>query len=120
MAELTVLEDNLGGVVGLAMDKVAGLTEDKEQTRQLEKMHEDARETEERGTRFAVDLEGKTAVLDKAGETKAEATEIDWAPPIQTTTSSRSRRARSSWPARRIPGMRRRHVAGVTYRVEKQ
>jgi hypothetical protein len=67
-----------------ATDKVAGLTEDKEQTRQLEKMHEDARETEERGTRFAVDLEGKkTAVLDKAGETKAEATEIDWAPPIQ-------------------------------------
>ena len=83
MAELTVLEDKLGEVIGLAMaaqgatDKVGGLTEDKELARQLEQMYEDARETEERGTRFAGDLEGKkTAVLDKARETKGEATEM--------------------------------------------
>ena len=83
MAELTVLEDKLGEVIGLAMaaqgatDKVGGLTEDKELARQLEQMHEDARETEERGTRFADDLDGKkTAVLDKARETKSEATEM--------------------------------------------
>ena len=83
MAELTVLEDKLGEVIGLAMaaqsatDKVGGLTDDEELARQLEQMQEDARETEERGTRFAGDLEGKkTAVLDKARETKGEATEM--------------------------------------------
>ena len=50
---------------------------DKELTRQLEQMREDARETEERGTRSAGDLEGKkTAVLDKARETEAGAAEM--------------------------------------------
>ena len=83
MAELTVLEDKLGEVIGLAMaaqgatDKVAGLTEDQELVRQLEQMQEEARETEERGTRFAEALDGKkTAVLEKARETKGEATEM--------------------------------------------
>lgn len=83
MADLTVLEDKLGEVIGLAMaargatDKVGGLTEDEPLSRQLEKMHEEARETEERGTRFAEQLDGKkTAVLEKARETKGEATEM--------------------------------------------
>jgi hypothetical protein len=83
MAELTVLEDKLGEVIGLAMaaqgatDKVGGLNEDEQLARQLEKMHEEARETEERGTSFAERLDGKkTAVLDKARETKGEATEM--------------------------------------------
>jgi hypothetical protein len=83
MAELTVLEEKLAEVIGLAMaaqgatEKVESLTEDEELTQQLERMREEARETEERGTRFAEDLDGKkTAVLDKARETKAEATEM--------------------------------------------
>ncbi len=83
MAELTVLEDKLGEVIGLAMaaqgatDKIGGLNEDEQLARQLSKMHEDARETEERGTSFAEQLDGKkTAVLEKARETKGEATEM--------------------------------------------
>ena len=83
MAELTVLEEKLAEVIGLAMaaqgatEKVESLTEDEELTQQLERMREEARETEERGTRFVEDLDGKkTAVLDKARETKAEATEM--------------------------------------------
>jgi hypothetical protein len=83
MAELTVLEEKLAEVIGLAMaaqgatEKVESLTEDKELAQQLERMREEARETEERGTRYAEDLDGKkTAVLDKARETKAEANEM--------------------------------------------
>jgi hypothetical protein len=83
MAELTVLEEKLAEVIGLAMaaqgatEKVESLTEDEELSQQLERMREEARETGERGTRFAEDLDGKkTAVLDKARETKAEATEM--------------------------------------------
>jgi hypothetical protein len=78
-----VLEEKLAEVIGLAMaaqgatEKVESLTEDEQLTQQLERMREEARETEERGTRFAEDLDGKkTAVLDKARETKAEATEM--------------------------------------------
>jgi len=83
MAELTVLEEKLAEVIGLAMaaqgatEKVESLTEDEELSQQLERMRDEARETEERGTRYAEDLDGKkTAVLDKARETKAEATEM--------------------------------------------
>jgi hypothetical protein len=83
MAELTVLEEKLAEVIGLAMaaqgatEKVESLTDDEDLTQQLERMHDEARETEERGTRYAEDLDGKkTAVLDKARETKAEATEM--------------------------------------------
>jgi hypothetical protein len=81
MAELTVLEEKLAEVIGLAMaaqgatDKIGGLTEDGELAEKLERMNEEARETEERGTQFADQLDGKkTAVLDKARETKGEAT----------------------------------------------
>ncbi len=83
MADLTVLEEKLAEVIGLAMaaqgatDKVVGLTEDGELAEKLEHMNEEARETEERGTELAGELDGKkTAVLDKARETKAEATDM--------------------------------------------
>jgi hypothetical protein len=83
MAELTVLEEKLAEVIGLAMaaqgatDKIGGLTDDGELAEHLEQMHEEARETEERGTQLADELDGKkTAVLDKARETKGEATEM--------------------------------------------
>ncbi|MEA2332431.1 MAG: hypothetical protein QOH58_2569 [Thermoleophilaceae bacterium] len=83
MAELTVLEEKLAEVIGLAQaaqgatEKVEKLTDDEELTQKLEQMRDEARETEERGTQFAEDLDGKkTAVLDKARETKSEATEM--------------------------------------------
>jgi hypothetical protein len=83
MAELTVLEEKLAEVIGLAMaaqgatEKVEALTDDDELAKKLEQMRAEARETEERGTGYAEDLDGKkTAVLDKARETKAEATEM--------------------------------------------
>ena len=83
MAELTVLEEKLAEVIGLAMaaqgatEKVGGLTEDGELDEQLKRMHDEARETEQRGTALADELNGKkTAVLDKARETKGEATEM--------------------------------------------
>ena len=83
MAELTVLEEKLAEVIGLAMaaqsatKKVGGLTEDSELADDLEQMHEEARETEKRGTELADELDGKkTAVLDKARETKSEASEM--------------------------------------------
>ncbi len=83
MAELTVLEEKLAEVIGLAMaaqsatEKVGGLTEDSELADELEQMHEEARETEKRGTELADELDGKkTAVLDKARETKSEASEM--------------------------------------------
>ena len=83
MAGLTVLEEKLAEVIGLAMaaqsatKKVGGLTEDSELADELEQMHEEARETEKRGTELADELDGKkTAVLDKARETKSEASEM--------------------------------------------
>lgn len=83
MAELTVLEEKLAEVIGLAMaaqgatEKIGGMTDDGELSEHLEQMHEEARETEERGTQLADELDGKkTAVLDKARETKGEATEM--------------------------------------------
>ena len=83
MAELTVLEEKLAEVIGLAQaaqgatEKVEKLTEDEELSRKLAQMREEARETEDRGTQYAEDLDGKkTAVLEKARETKGEATEM--------------------------------------------
>ncbi|MEA2418440.1 MAG: hypothetical protein QOE60_646 [Thermoleophilaceae bacterium] len=83
MAELTVLEEKVAEVIGLAMaaqgatEKVERLTEDEELTQKLEQMRDEARETEERGTAYAEELDGKkTAVLEKARETKSEATEM--------------------------------------------
>ena len=83
MAELTVLEDKLAEVLGLAMaaqaatDKVAKLTDETALSKVLVRMHEEAAETESRCTDLAGELDGKkTAILDKARETKAEATEM--------------------------------------------
>jgi hypothetical protein len=83
MAELTVLEEKVAEVIGLAMaaqgatEKVEGLTDDEELAQQLARMRDEARETEERGTQYAEDLDGKkTAVLEKARETKGEATDM--------------------------------------------
>jgi hypothetical protein len=83
MAEITVLEEKLAEVLGLAQaaqaatDKVGGLTEDEDLAGQLQRMHDEASETEERCTALADELDGKkTAVLEKARETKQEAAEM--------------------------------------------
>jgi hypothetical protein len=83
MAELTTLEEKLAEVTGLAMaaqgatDKISKLVEDDELKQVLERMNAEAKETEERCTQLAEELDGKkTAVLDKARETKQEATEM--------------------------------------------
>jgi len=83
MAELTVLESKLGEVLGLAEaalgagEKVSGLVEDEGLKSQLEQMRNEAQETAERCTQVAENLDGKkTAVLEKARETKQEATEM--------------------------------------------
>jgi hypothetical protein len=86
MAELTVLESKLGEVAGLAMaaqgatEKVKKLVEEEGSSglaQELERMHKEAAETEERVTRRADELDGKkTAILEKAREVKQEATEM--------------------------------------------
>ena len=86
MAELTNLESKLGEVVGLAMaaqeagkqvEKLAREDGNDDVVGTLERMREQAQETEERGTAVASSFDGKkTAILDKARETKAEATEM--------------------------------------------
>jgi hypothetical protein len=86
MAELTVLESKLGEVLGLAMaaqgatDKIKGLVAkegDGELVQTLERMHEEAAETEGRCTERADEFDGKkTAILEKAREVKQEATQM--------------------------------------------
>jgi hypothetical protein len=83
MAELTHLETKLAEVIGLAQAAqdstraVAKLVEDEDIKRTLERMREEAKETADRGERLAGELDGKkTAVLEKARETKAEAKEM--------------------------------------------
>jgi len=84
MAELTNLESKLGEVLGLAMaaqgatDKVSKLDElDRELKQTLERMHDEAKEAEERATAVAAGFEGKkTAILDEAREVKQKATEM--------------------------------------------
>ena len=83
MAELTTLEEKLAEVTGLAMaaqgavEKVSGLVDDDDLQQTLNRMASEAKETEERCTQLAEELDGKkTAVLDKARETKQEATEM--------------------------------------------
>ena len=83
MAELTTLESKIGEVLGLAMasqgtvDKVNQLLENEQLQSQLQQMKREAAETEERCTRWAEEQDGKkTALLDKARETKQEATEM--------------------------------------------
>ena len=87
MAELTNLESKLGEVLGLAMaaqdatDKVSKLVakegEHEDLCETLNRMAQEAKETEERTTELASELEGKkTAIVEKARETKREATEM--------------------------------------------
>jgi hypothetical protein len=84
MAELTNLESKLGEVLGLAMaaqgatDKVQKLDDlDDDLANTLERMHEEAKEAEERATEVAQSFEGKkTAILDEAREVKQKATEM--------------------------------------------
>ena len=83
MAELTTLEAKVSEVLGLAqaaqgtIDKITGLLEDEELRSQLERVKQEAAETEERCTQWAEGLNGKkTAILEKARETKQEATEM--------------------------------------------
>ena len=84
MAELTNLESKLGEVLGLAMaaqgatTKVEGLLEDRSDlATRLQEMRSQAEETERRCVALAEERDGKkTAILDKARETKQEAVEM--------------------------------------------
>jgi hypothetical protein len=83
MAELTNLDTKLAEVLGLAMaaqgatQKVEKLVDDDQLKQQLRQMREEAAETEERTTSIVEELDGKkTAILEKARETKQEATEM--------------------------------------------
>jgi hypothetical protein len=83
MAELTTLEAKIGEVLGLAqaaqgaIDKVSKLVDDQELRSELDRVKQEAVETEQRTTQYVEDLDGKkTAVLEKARETKQEATEM--------------------------------------------
>jgi hypothetical protein len=85
MAELTTLESKLGEVLGLAMaSQVAAATvkrmlarSERELGSTLDRMREEARETERRCKDLAGQFEGKkTAILAKAREVKQDATEM--------------------------------------------
>ena len=83
MAELTNLEAKIAEVIGLAQaaqgatEKVEKLVDDDGLKQSLQRMREEAIETEERTTTVAEKLDGKkTAILEKARETKQEATEM--------------------------------------------
>jgi predicted transcriptional regulator len=83
VAEITTLEEKLAEVLGLAQaaqkatEKVEGLVEDEEIIASLKRMCEEAEETEHRCTDAADSRDGKkTAILEKAQETKNEATEM--------------------------------------------
>ena len=83
MAELTTLEEKLAEVIGLAeaaekaTEKVEGLVDDDSVASKLQQMREEAAETARRGTEVAEQRDGKkTAILEKAKETKGEASEM--------------------------------------------
>jgi hypothetical protein len=83
MAELTNLESKLAEVLGLAQaakettGKIIKLVEDEELRATLERMQDEAEQTAERCEEVAGELNGKkTAILEKARETKSEATEM--------------------------------------------
>jgi hypothetical protein len=83
MAELTTLEEKLAEVTGLAKaaqeatQKIEDLVDDEELASKLQRMREEAAETEERCTALAEERDGKkTAILEKAQETKNEAAEM--------------------------------------------
>lgn len=84
MADLTNLESKLAEVLGLAMaaqgatKHVAGMLDDDSDLRPaLERMHDEASETEERCTELAGGFNGKkTAILEMARETRDEAKQM--------------------------------------------
>lgn len=83
MADLTPLEEKLAEVMGLAQaaqratSTVARLTEDEQLRSTLDRMGEEAKETESRAQDIAKAREGKkTAIEEKARETKREAEEM--------------------------------------------
>jgi hypothetical protein len=83
VAELTTLEEKLAEVTGLAKaaqeatQKVEGLVDDEQLASELQRMREEAEETERRCTEIADERDGKkTAILEKAQETKNEAAEM--------------------------------------------
>jgi hypothetical protein len=83
MAEVNTLEEKLAEVLGLAMaaqgatEKVEGLVDDDEIVSALQTMREEAEETQKRCEQLADERDGKkTAILEKARETKAEAEEM--------------------------------------------
>ena len=83
MADLTTLEEKLAEVTGLAgaaqeaTKKVESLLEDESLAGALQQMREEAEETERRCETVADARDGKkTAILEKAQETKKEATEM--------------------------------------------
>ena len=118
MAELTVLETKLAEVIGLAQaaqgagQKISGLVDDSGLKGELDRMRAEAAETEERCTNLAENLDGKkTAILEKARETKQEASEMmstylgddadgldgfEFPEPARVTRPTASRRGRRS------------------------
>jgi hypothetical protein len=85
MAELTNLESKLAEVLGLAgaakgaVETVKGMLDDDEQdlAAELERMKDEASETERRCTEVAGQFDGKkTAIVEASRETKQEATEM--------------------------------------------
>ena len=84
MAELTHLEEKLGEVIGLAMaakgttQTVAKLIKgNNELKQQLRTTREEAGDAEKQATQVAASIDGKkTAILEKARETKQKATEM--------------------------------------------
>ncbi len=83
MAELTELDEKIAEVYGLAQaaqnatEKVSKLVEDEQITTVLRQMHDEAAETEQRCEQLAGELDGKkTAIQDKARETKQEAEQM--------------------------------------------
>ena len=83
MAEVNTLEEKLAEVLGLAQaaqgatEQVEGLVDDEDVKQRLQEMRAEAEETERRCVELADEREGKkTAILDKARETKSEAEEM--------------------------------------------
>jgi len=90
MAELTAIESKIGEVLGLAMaaqgatEKVAKLVEEEDGhddlREALRRMHEEARQTEERTTELAGSLEGKKipVISDIAGPIHGITSDMNW------------------------------------------
>ncbi|HZO60077.1 MAG TPA: hypothetical protein VFB51_10330 [Solirubrobacterales bacterium] len=83
MAELTQLESKVGEVMGLAQaaqeatTKVRKLVDDEQIQATLERMRDEAKETEQRCKQVAEGFEGKkTAIQKQAKETKSEAQDM--------------------------------------------